>query len=185
MPLTVPAGSGLQLIAQTVVTAAPVDFVNFDGLSINADLAYRLEYEIILTSFTANQEISALTQNDPATSRAPASKKMVVCSGSSTPACRTNAHLILFFTTAYAGITGVFTWRRFNVATSRPVGFAMQATQLATGNPSQLGYGGFTYGTLVADVTDVGVVTSVPFTGAAGQSIIDIGSTFRLYKGAG
>ncbi|MCP4410655.1 MAG: hypothetical protein GY807_23525 [Gammaproteobacteria bacterium] len=179
MPLTFPSAAGLSLLRR-VVTTAPVSSVNFDNLSINAANAYRLEFEIILTNFTNDQELVALTQNNAVQSRFAFQRKMTACL-SGGPTCTTSAFLTLE-TGVTTEVFGTFSWRKPAVALADPVGFA----QLMTVSGASLvasGYGGFIFSSPIADVTDVGVVTAIGNT--PGEAAIDIGSVFRLYEGAG
>lgn len=181
MPLTAPAGGTVDLIANVLLTVpAAASFVNFSPVNINADLAYTLEFEIIIDGTDAGNyptQCYPVTNSDITESiRVDQDfRGEIRCAGFSSDCNPPNTQAIASSSTTYMG---TFTWRRVPIL-NRAVGF-LRASQWAGTSFISQGFGGWIFPQTVTNITEVGIVfTTQPTNGFA------VGSVFRLYKGSG
>lgn len=174
MPLTSPS-TGVELISEVLV-GIPTSSVIFTSLNINADKAYRIEFEIV-------PDYSAGVGDFPASVN-PQANGLIVGGGNYTlagPDCDFDCDLTIFEANFNAVdlMFGTFTFRRLNVSNFLCGNF--NGSTYNAGNFVQVGSGSWTvFPTLFTNVTSVGVEV-----GNINNNFFGVGSVFRLYKGSG
>lgn len=188
MPLTSPAGGSVDLIGEQIITA-PSAKVLFSPLNINADKAYKVEFEIVPNyasgvgfPVSIDPQFQSVLGVDDVGFGANLQNFMQLCSFGCNEIAGSFIDISIGDTDL---VTGSFTFRRFNVLNQVAGNAQQNLWDTAGGGLFEGGSGGWVVDTTginfpYLNVLAVGVeMTNLP------SLFFGVGSVFRLYKGEG